>query len=145
MMDFLEVKRTPGFRFNLIDAVFLLFLGTLSYLLFQSDAEHAFAVLPIYLGISFFCFCNIFRIGNKMEPFWYIPFTVVTGYCIYTFNFELYCLWVIYFLEPLKWGLILFHMLRRPYYGIAYERVNRLKARYLPNSTVQNECENEER
>ena len=136
-MKALKIKRTPGFRFNLIDAVFLIFLGALSYLLFQIDDEGGFGFIPIYLGISFFCFCNIFRIGNKMEPFWYIPFTLITGYCIYEFDFDLYWQLVFWFLEPLKWVLIIFHIIKRPYHGIAYKRINRIKNQDSLSSKVE--------
>ena len=30
--------------------------------------------LPPYVGLSFFLFCNVFRIGSRMEIFWYMPF-----------------------------------------------------------------------
>ncbi|MCW9000900.1 MAG: hypothetical protein OQK04_19470, partial [Kangiellaceae bacterium] len=93
-----------------------------------------FAFIPLYLGVSFFSFCNIFRIGNRMEPFWYVPFTLITGYCIYKFNFELYWQLVFWFLEPLKWGLILLHIVKHSYRGIAYKKINQLKERYSLHS-----------
>ncbi len=122
-----KVKRTPGFRLNLTDIIFITVLCGLAYFLFEVSPEVSLYGIPLYLGVSFFCFCNIFRIGNKLEPFWYIPFFLIAVYCLYSFDFKLFWNWVIFLLEPWKWILIIYHIYRRPYYGIGFEWVNRMK------------------
>ena len=118
-----KIQREPGFRFNLTDLVFILFLCALSALLFNQLPAKSLFWIPLYLGLSFFLFCNVFRIGNRLEPFWYIPFTVITGISLYNFNMQLFWWLVIFFLEPLKWYLIIYHVKRRRYIGAFYRRL----------------------
>ncbi len=124
-----RIKRTPGFRLNLTDIIFIMVLSGLSYLLYEFTPDMSLYGVPLYLGISFFCFCNIFRIGNKLEPFWYIPFLLIAVYCLYYFDFELFWNLVIYFLEPWKWCLITYHIVYHPYQGIGFEWINRMKSK----------------
>ncbi len=122
-----SVQRQPGFRLNLTDIILIGFLIGLSYFIYSILPENSLYGVPIYFGISFFCFCNIFRIGNKLEPFWYIPFFLLAAYCIYYFDMKLFWNLVIFFLEPWKWILIIYHILRRPYHGVGYQWINKLK------------------
>ncbi len=117
-----------GFRLNISDVIFISLLSALSYLLYVILPELSLYLIPIYLGASFFCFCNIFRIGNKLEPFWYIPFVIVSLYCLNTFDFPLFWALVLYILEPLKWALIIYSMTQNSYHGLGYKWINRLKS-----------------
>lgn len=128
-----HVKRSPGFRLNLTDVIFIIVLCGLSYFLFYTIPEETLYGIPIYLGASFFCFCNVFRIGNKLEPFWYIPFLITSVYCLYSFNFKLFWSLTVFVLEPLKWLLIVYHIFCRPYYGVGYQWINRLKLKSSDN------------
>ena len=117
-MHLYKIQRTPGFRFNGVDLMFIALLCGLSLWLYRAIPNSSAFGLPLYLGLSFFLFCNVFRIGNRLEPFWYIPFFVVTLYCLNEFDLALFWAAVIYFLEPLKWILIAYQFWKGPYRGI---------------------------
>jgi hypothetical protein len=122
-MKWLTFKKQiePGFRFNLIDLIFLVFLIVLSYLIFTITQEKGFYLLPLYIGLTFFLFCNVFRIGNSLEPFWYIPFLITFWAGFYTRdNF-----WPLILLicEPLKAGLIIFRIKKGNYIGFFYKQL----------------------
>jgi hypothetical protein len=72
--------------------------------------------LPIYIGGSFFLFCNVFRIGNKLEPYWYITFLVITLALIQ--KPALYWPVMLGICEPLKFGLIVYRIRQPNYVGI---------------------------
>lgn len=118
-----KIQREPGFRFNLIDVGFIVFLGLISAMLYIQVAESSLFWVPLYLGFSFFLFCNVFRIGNRLEPYWYIPFTIVTAVSLYPFNLALFWWLVLLLLEPLKWVLIIYHIRKRQYKGIFYRKL----------------------
>jgi len=122
-----EIQRTPGFRFNLIDILLIGFLLTLALALFFMLSDSSIYWVPPYLGLSFFIFCNIFRIGNRLEPWWYVPFFGIAIYCLLTQDLVLFWWLVLFVLEPLKWGLIIYHVLRRPYHGAFHELINRYR------------------
>ena len=118
-----KIQIEPGFRFNLIDSSFIIFLCVLSVFLFNQLPDKSLFWVPLYLGLSFFLFCNVFRIGNRLEPFWYIPFTLVTAISLYTLNMLLFWWLVLLFLEPMKWVLIIYHIKKRRYVGIFYHKL----------------------
>jgi len=117
-----KIKREPGFRINLIDIGFIVALSTLSAVCKWLLPDSTLFLLPIYLAVSFFLFCNVFRIGNRLEPLWYIPFTITAMVCLFYNNFYAFWIVVLVFLEPLKWGLILWRIKRGPYWGVGYKR-----------------------
>ncbi len=112
-----EIQKTPGFRFNLIDLLLIVFLVAVSIGLFVAIPGTSVFWVPLYLGFSFFLFCNVFRIGNRLEPWWYVPFFCVSVYALLAADSALFWWSVLLGLEPLKWGLIVFHILKRPYHG----------------------------
>ena len=114
-----KVQREPGFRFNLTDLGMVLFLSAISAALYQTFPENSLFWVPVYLGMSFFLFCNVFRIGNRLEPFWYIPFTLIAAICIYIFDLTLFWWLVMIVLEPLKWLLIFYRIKKDNYVGIS--------------------------
>ena len=122
-----EVQRESGFRLNLIDLILITLLIGVSYALYAFLPDVSLYGIPLYVGISFFCFCNIFRIGNRLEPFWYIPFFITAAYCIYTFDMQLFWSLVLFILEPWKWVLIIYHIIRRPYHGLGFQWVENIK------------------
>ncbi len=105
-----EVQKAPGFRFNLVDLIFIFILFGVSAGIFVWSADLSICLIPLYLGGSFFLFCNVFRIGNRLEPFWYVPFALAVLYSVYVEDLWLFWLIVIFFLEPLKWVLILYRI-----------------------------------
>ncbi len=118
-----EIQRAPGFRFNLIDLTLLLLLGSLAWWMQGAMPESTLFAVPLYVGLTFFLFCNIFRIGNRLERFWYLPFIPVAATCIHTGNEALMWWLVLLVFEPLKWGLIIHRYRRDDYRGaFAYRR-----------------------
>ena len=83
--------------------------------------------MPLYLAMSFFLFCNVFRIGNRLESFWYIPFTLIAGYSVYTMDMHLFWVAAAFILEPLKWILIGYRIKKGPYIGLMYSRLSSSK------------------
>jgi hypothetical protein len=67
-------QKAPGFRLNLTDLVLLAAVGALTWWCRVPFGEHGAYLLPAYVGLSFFQFCNVFRIGNRLERFWYPVF-----------------------------------------------------------------------
>jgi len=75
-----EIQREPGFRLNLIDLFLIVALVAASVAWSIVFPYQYLFLLPIYVGGSFFLFCNVFRIGNRMEMPWYVTFVVITVY-----------------------------------------------------------------
>lgn len=114
-----KVQSTPGFRFNLLDALLIVLLGGLSYWVYNNVPDNTLFLLPLYIGFSFFLFCNVFRVGNRLESLWYMPFMLWSVYCFYYCdNMTMYWFGILIGLEPLKWMLILYHIIKGPYLGI---------------------------
>ena len=119
-------KTASGFRFDLADLLLILALGVFAYWLHGERWLDGLWFIPVYVGITFFLFCNVFRIGNRLEPAWYVPFTASAAWCIW--NVDLALLWqlVLFVFEPLKWLLITFRIWRGPYRGIFAESLARI-------------------
>lgn len=113
-----EVQRSSGIRFNITDFIFIIATVFLSLFIYDKTSIASLAIIPLYLVFSFFLFCNIFRIGHKLEIFWYIPFTILALFCLYILNLDFFWSGVLYILEPLKWLLILYKIINGPYFGI---------------------------
>ncbi len=118
-----SIQHEPGFRLNLVDIVFIILLIALSRWLYLTFSGISLWGIPLYLGISFFCFCNIFRIGGGLEVIWYIPFAVIAFWGAY--QYDLGYLWTsgIWRLEALKWALITFRIIKGPYIGFGYSYI----------------------
>ena len=123
-----KIQREPGFRLNGFDLAFLMLLAGISWVLWRAAPEASFWGLPLYLGGSFFQFCNVFRIGNRLEALWYVPFVVIAGYGLGTNDLERFWWFVVMVLEPIKWGLVAYRVLHGPYRGIGYRWVARYRA-----------------
>jgi len=118
-----KVQHEKGFRFNLTDLIFILFLAGLCAVIQLTVHDFRISFIPAYLALSFFMFCNIFRIGNKLEVFWYLPFVMVCAYCLHDLNINLFWLLCLLILEPIKWILITYNYLKGPYAGISFQRI----------------------
>ena len=119
-----EVQRRPGFRFNLTDLLLIAILLGLSIFIFELYPYDYYYWLPVYIGGSFFLFCNVFRIGNKLEPYWYITFVAITLALIR--HPELYWPIMLGVCEPLKLGLIVYRVKQANYVGI-FSRAENLR------------------
>jgi hypothetical protein len=118
-----KIQHEPGFRFNLTDLLLILFLFLVSCTLYKLDPSGFFYLLPLYVGLSFFMFCNLFRIGDRLEAAWYIPFIIIT---VFSFNRpDIYWKLILIVCEPLKAGLIIYHVRKGNYTGIFYEQLSR--------------------
>ncbi len=111
-----KIQRSPGFRFNLIDLLLIVLLIFVSLGFRYFFPGTSIYLIPLYLGVSFFMFCNIFRIGNRLEIFWYVPFVIIT---ISLFNRpDIYWKVMLPVCETLKLALIVFRIKKGPYIGI---------------------------
>ncbi|PCJ59973.1 MAG: hypothetical protein COA79_09205 [Planctomycetota bacterium] len=111
-----SVQKEAGFRFNLIDLGLICFLSITSWLLLPVLKEGYLFLIPLYIGYSFFLFCNVFRIGNKLEPFWYIPFSIALYLLIQKPNLFWWIILPIF--ESLKFILITIKIKSGSYHGI---------------------------
>ena len=70
-----KVKKEVGFRINFIDIIFIVLIGTASYYLYTilGRSENLY-LLPLYVGFTFFLFCNVFRLRTKDELIWTLFF-----------------------------------------------------------------------
>ena len=121
-----EIQREPGFRFNAIDLILIGALVAASAGWYAVFPDQHLYLLPIYVGSSFFLFCNVFRIGNRMEPPWYLCFVVLAVYGLLQPEFPWLLLLVI--CETLKWALIGYKLWRGPYVGAFHRQLESLRA-----------------
>ncbi len=118
-----EVQREPGFRLNLTDLILVVALAAASagwYALFPVQYLY---LLPIYVGLSFFLFCNVFRVGNRVEPLWYVVFVAIAGWGLTRDEFPWLALLLV--CETLKWALIAWRIRKGPYVGAFGEMLAR--------------------
>lgn len=90
----------------------LLFLAAIGlYILLPGSY---YFILPLYIGLTFYLFCNVFRVGNAPEALWYLTFISIT---LITFHRPgLYALLIVTVCVPLQAGIILWRLKnpRRP-------------------------------
>ena len=65
-----EIQREPGFRFNLIDLGLIAAVVAVTFVLRCVAPGSHLVWLPPYVGLSFFLFCNVFRISRGLELVW---------------------------------------------------------------------------
>ena len=111
-----EIKRTPGFRFNLMDLCIIAGLAGLSALIRLVFPLDYMYLLPLYVGLTFFLFCNVFRIGTRLEYIWFFTFILTAGFGL--FSPDRLWFWVLVVCESLKAVLILYRIIRGPYVGV---------------------------
>jgi hypothetical protein len=121
-----SIQREPGFRLNLSDILLLAALVGVSVAWYRAFPYQGLYWLPIYLGGSFFLFCNVFRIGDRLEVPWYSAFTVITVYGFRRPEFP----WLLLLgvCEACKWALIGFRIRRGPYVGAFRRQLGRFSA-----------------
>ena len=113
-------QRKAGFRFNLVDLFFIVFLFLISGLIRYFFPGTSYFFLPLYIGYSFFLFCNVFRIGNRLEVFWYVPFMIIT--VTFIKRPDIYWIIMLPFCELLKVILIVYRIKKGDYVGILYKK-----------------------
>jgi len=72
-----KVQKEKGFRINLVDIIFILLLILSSFYIYEkvNDIGYYF-LLPLYVGFTFFLFCNLFRLRTKDEILWVFFFLI---------------------------------------------------------------------
>ncbi len=118
-----KVEREPSFRLTLVDLTVLALIALLSWFGREVFVEHHLYLLPVYVGLSFFTFCNVFRIGNALEAFWYVPFVVLTLYGLT--RPEIFWPLILGVCEPLRVALVVYRVRRGQYVGVFHERLAR--------------------
>ena len=80
-----KVKKEVGFRINLVDIIFITLLTSVSYYLYTilGSSENLY-FLPLYVGFTFFLFCNVFRLRTKDELMWTL-FFLLSSFVTYNF------------------------------------------------------------
>ncbi len=114
--------QAPGFRMDRVDGLFIGVLIALCGLLQGFTGVVELALIPLYLGLTFFLFCNVFRIGNTLESLWYVPFTVIAAWCLNSLDLAMFWWLVALVLEPWKWALVGYRIVKGPYVGILSRR-----------------------
>src|SRR5689334_499292 len=110
-----SVQREPGFRINLTDLLLIAALVAASIGWYAYFPEQYLYLLPLYVGGSFFLFCNVFRVGNRVEPPWYVAFVLLVLYGFSQRDFPWLLLLAV--CETLRWGLTAYGIRRGPYVG----------------------------
>ena len=130
-----RIQHEPGFRFILLDAVYILAALGLSAWVYSRFPGSSLFAIPLYIVFTFFLFCNVFRIGNLLEALWYVPFAGMAAYTLLQKDYELFWWLVLLVLEPWKGLLAAHQIVRGPYIGAGHaqaaawraERANRGK------------------
>jgi len=119
-----EIHRGPGFRLNLIDILFVLILSGLSLWIRSILLESYFWLVPLYLALTFFLYCNVFRIGTALEVMWCIPFVAIAIWVIVSDSRSNWLLGFV-IVESWKWILILYKLLSGSYRGAGHRTINK--------------------
>ena len=81
-----KVQKEKGFRINLVDIVFIILLIGVSMFIFKEIGYlDNIYLLPLYVGFTFFLFCNVFRLTTKYELIWTVIFALVTAISFHFF------------------------------------------------------------
>lgn len=70
--NFFINKIQPGFRLNLGDIFFIVFMSLVTFVSYILGLPETISFLPLFVTLSFFLFCNVFRIGTTLEIVWVI-------------------------------------------------------------------------
>ena len=115
-----EVQKEPGFRLNLTDTILLAFLSLAAMGVYLAVPGTGLQYIPLYVGFTFFLFCNVFRLRQRLEAVWFVPFTLYAAWALARVEIDWAVTLAVF--VPLKVGLIIFHMYRGSYRGIFYGR-----------------------
>ena len=113
-----KVQKEVGFRINLVDILFIMFLISASiYIRMEIGYLDNIYLLPLYVGFTFFLFCNVFRLTTKYELIWTVIFAVVTTLSFHFFS-ENWVLITIGFSSFVQFVQIILHIQADNYHGI---------------------------
>ena len=113
-----DVQKEKGFRINLVDMLFIaLLIGSSVYIYTQLGNLGYYFLLPLYVGFSFFLFCNVFRLKTRDEMIWTFLFLTIVSITFEHFPNS----WVIYTIGAsfvIQAVLIVFHVGSEGYRGV---------------------------
>jgi len=113
-----KVQKEKGFRINVVDVIFILLLIASSVFIYSylGDLGYYF-LLPLYVGFSFFLFCNVFRLRTKDEMIWTFLFLTIVGVTFNLFpnNWVLYTISSSFLIQAV---LIVLHVGSEGYRGV---------------------------
>jgi hypothetical protein len=109
----------PGFRLSVVDTVFVIAVGTLSFVFLQ---DRPYLLTLCLLGpLQFFLFCNVFRVSRIPELVWASVFIAVSWL---SFRLDM-PLWIPVAVAVMLGVLVIgFEMTQKSYHGIFWERIN---------------------
>ena len=131
-----KVASKPGFRFNIPDIIFIFIIFGISFLVYSYLGDYGkLYFIPIYVGFTFFLFCNVFRLTNKLEAIWHIPFTLILIYSLY-FSIDMLWILILYISIPIKIALIVYRIRSDEYIGIFSEKKSHTRANPWNKTTI---------
>lgn len=117
-----KVQKEKGFRINLVDILFILLLILSSFYIYHEvNGMGYYFLLPLYIGFTFFLFCNLFRLRTKDEMLWTLFFLISTLTTMQFFENN-WVLYTILFSFSFQSILIMRHFRSEGYRGIWYKR-----------------------
>jgi hypothetical protein len=133
-MKWLTFKRRyePGLQLNLMDVLLLVLTSCTSFIISLIIPDPRIYILPLYIGITFFLFCTVFRVTWYDEVFWYIPFVLIASFAM--LRAENFWLLILVIFEPLRIAIIAHRMSKGPYVGVFYRTINNYES-YIPMSS----------
>jgi hypothetical protein len=109
----------PGYRLNLMDVAFSLFIIVTAIGVWGLDWR--IAIMCATAGFQFFLFCNVFRIRRVPELIWAAMYSVVS-YLSITNDWSM-CAWAAIWIS-IGLGLIVNEMRHPGYHGVLWKRIN---------------------
>ena len=113
-----KVQKEAGFRINLVDILFIMLLiGASIFIHKEIGYLDNIYLLSLYVGFTFFLFCNVFRLTTKYELIWTLIFALVTAISFHFFyeNWVLLTIGVSSFVQLVE---IVLHLRSDAYRGV---------------------------
>ena len=113
-----DVQKEKGFRINVLDMIFIaLLIGSSVAIYFYIGALGYYFLLPLYVGFTFFLFCNVFRLRTRDEMIWTFLFLTIVSITFESFpvSWVVYTLCASFFIQVI---LIAFHVGSEGYRGV---------------------------
>jgi hypothetical protein len=124
----------PGLLINLMDILLLCLVSSISFIIYIIIPEPRIFFLPLYIGMTFFLFCTVFRVTWYDEVFWYLPFMIIMPYAV--IKIDNFWIFILCIFEPVRATIIVHRMIKGPYVGIFYELIGNYDT-YEPLSSSQ--------
>jgi hypothetical protein len=106
-----DIKSRKGLRIIVPNYLPLGFIGLASVAMFYYLPGTYYFLIPLYIGLTFYLFCNIIRVGNFQELIWYSVFIAIT--VLFLHDPRLYITLVLGVCVPIQAGIILWRLRKR--------------------------------